>query len=238
MSVADRPPDRVPVKLLSRAALSPAVMLLRLRADDEAALSWMPGQHLELSAEHAPHLTLPYSIASAEHPERKGEFELAVSNEGGRELVSRVAEGARLFVSAPRGKFVWEPLGGSTLLVGIGTGLAPLRAMLQATLRHPSEKPIALLFGARSEPHLLWREELESLSRSHAHFHFAPTLSQPDPSWSGRTGRVQEHLPAVLEKLSDVSIYICGNKAMVSDCVLRLTDHFGIHPTRIRSESH
>jgi NAD(P)H-flavin reductase len=181
---------------------------------------------------------VPYSIASAEHPAHGGEFELAVSADGGQDLLARLAPGATVFVSTPRGEFVWQPGSGSTLLIGMGTGLAPLRAMLQASLGRDSKQRIALLFGARSEADILFRSEFEELESREARFSFEPTLSRPGGTWTGRTGRVQEHLPSLLTRLDEVSVYVCGTRAMVADCLGRLTGELGLHPTRIRSEAH
>lgn len=201
-------------------------------------LDWEPGQYLTLSTADAPDEAIPYSIASAPQRASEGEFELAVSANGGQDLLARLHLGAKVFVTSPQGRFVWEPLPGATLLIGMGTGLAPLRAILQALLERDASDLVTLLFGARSEADILWRDEFARLAERDARFSFEPTLSRPESTWRGRIGRVQDHLSDIVAGLPDVSVYICGSRAMVGDCVQRLIEELGVDPTRVRSEAH
>jgi NAD(P)H-flavin reductase len=205
--------------VLSRRELTPNVSGFRLAARLGSPFTWVPGQYLLLSTDDAPELEIPFSIASAPDAARPGEFELAISNVGSRELVAKLAPGTELSVSSPRGAFGFRPATGATLLVGIGTGLAPLRAVLQA------------------ESDLLYRDELESLARLHARFRFEPTLSRAEAAFAGRRGRVQDHLRELVAPLRDVHAYVCGTKPMVEDTVQRLTRELGVDPTGVWSEA-
>lgn len=224
--------------LVARRDLAPQVVLLRFRMEAGQHLIWAPGQYLALSTADAPGTAIPYSIASAREPARGDEFELAVSTNGGQELLARLQLGTRVFVSSPQGSFVWVPARGATLLVGMGTGLAPLRAILQASLADAATHPVSLLFGARSEADILWHDEFTRLAARDPRFSFEPTLSRPAGAWPGRSGRVQDHLASVLRGLPEASVYLCGSRAMVTDCVERLTSRLGVDPARIRSEAH
>jgi CDP-4-dehydro-6-deoxyglucose reductase len=170
-------------------------------------------------------------------PKRPGEFELGVSNDGGKGLLAEIAPGKTLFVSSPAGSFVWQRRSSSTLLIGIGTGVAPLRAMLQAALDFETERSVTLLYGARSEAEILWNAEFVHLSRAESRFRFEPTLSQAGPHWQGRRGRVQDHLAELASDVPDASVYICGKTSMVADSIALLLD-LGIDPERVSSEAH
>jgi len=227
----------IDVDPISEQSPSAAAVLLRLRAREPAALRWQPGQHLELFVgEGAP--GIPYSIASAEDPERPGEFELAVSNEGNADWLARARAGQRLRVSAARGEFVWRPRAEGSLFVGMGTGLSPLRAMLQAAQRSPTRSRCTLLFGARTVEDILWRAEFEHWASDATRFRFVPTLSQAASAWTGRRGRVQAHLEEIARELSGFSAYVCGNRGMVSDCVRGLTSELGFDSKLVFSEAH
>jgi NAD(P)H-flavin reductase len=227
-----------PATVIARRSLSPQVELIRLRLDADAALSWRPGQYTEITIPAAPQLSVPYSIASIPDPLAPNELELALPRIGGEELIQRLMLGARVLISQARGEFIWEPSTGPALFIGIGTGVAPLRAMLQARLRESGRERVVLLFGARSEADLLFREELEGLGRAHPHFSFEPTLSRPGRDWSGRTGRVQQHLSTLLAGIAgSTSAYLCGNRDMVADCAARL-QALGVPVERVRSEAH
>ncbi len=106
---------------------------------------------------------------------------------------------------------------GTAVFIATGTGIAPFRSILLTAL--PNSAPVTLLFGARHPHGILYRDELEALAQKHPHFHFVPTVTQPDDSWQGAVGRVQVHLDDALarhgEELPDV--YICGLKEMVDE---------------------
>jgi CDP-4-dehydro-6-deoxyglucose reductase len=165
-----------------------------------------------------------------------GEFELAMSRSASVEIVERLAPGRTLLVSPPQGAFVWQPGPGATLLVGIGTGVAPLRAMLQAALSD-SDEQVALLLGARTETDVLFRTELESLARQDPRFFFEPTLSRPGADWRGAQGRVQDHLPRWVETLRGPRVFVCGKRSMVDSSIAILVA-LGLPRERISGESH
>lgn len=234
----DPAPRRFSARLIARRPLGPGVVLLRFRVAEGDHLTWLPGQHLTLATYDQPETAVPYSIASAPEQEASDEFELAVSANGGQELLARLQLRTQVYLTPPEGRFVWKPTSGATLLVGMGTGLSPLRAMLQAALALSDHDPVVLLFGARSEADILFRDEFAELAARQPRFSFQPTLSQPGAAWRGRAGRVQDHLSGIVANLSDVSAYVCGSRAMVADCVARLTGELGVSPGRVLSEAH
>jgi NAD(P)H-flavin reductase len=221
--------------VIARTELSPSVLLLRLRQLDQP-LVWQPGQYIQVASPSAPEVSDFYSIASAPDLDAPGEFELAMSRSASAEIIEQLAPGRTLLVSAPKGVFVWQPGPGATLLVGIGTGVAPLRAMLQAALSNSNER-VALLLGARSETDVLFRTELESLARRDPRFLFEPTLSRPGADWRGAQGRVQDHLPRWVETLRGPRVFVCGKRSMVDGSIAILLA-LGLPRERIFGESH
>ena len=55
-------------------------------------------------------------------------------------------------------------------------------------------------------------------------FHLHTTITRPEQSWTGRTGRVQTLLYEVIGERRDLTIYICGLKAMVDETRLTLKE--------------
>jgi CDP-4-dehydro-6-deoxyglucose reductase len=120
-------------------------------------------------------------------------------------------------MTGPWGGFIFRQPVEDSILVATGTGVVPFRAMLQDQLSRNSVHQYTLIFGVRYERSLLYREEFEQLARDHPNFHFRPTLSRPEPQWTGRTGHVQAHLSEAIGDRRDVNVFICGLKAMVDD---------------------
>jgi len=228
------PTVEVPAKatIVAKSDLSPTTLLLRFSVD-ERNFAWLPGQYIALSPLAAPRLHSYYSVASAPDPDAPGSFELAVSRNADAELLAELEPGRTLLASPARGTFVWRPHDGDTLLVGMGTGVAPLRAMTQAALREAQGR-VVLLVGARTEEYLLFRREFEHLSEP---FRYEPTLSRAGALWSGRRGHVQDHFADVLGAVKEPWIYVCGTKPMVESSLSRLTE-LGVPPARIASEAH
>jgi NAD(P)H-flavin reductase len=179
-----------------------------------------------------------YSIASA--PSNDGRFALAVARaKGGTAgaLLHAASIGARIQAGGPFGAFLMAPIERPILMVATGTGIAPFRSMLEASARQVRQ-PMALLFGNRDESEVLYRGEFESLARENSLFSFQPTLSQPDPKWTGRHGYVQLHLRELVNSLGGpgCDVYICGQAEMVNDVRRILQDELGLVAKRLHVE--
>jgi CDP-4-dehydro-6-deoxyglucose reductase, E3 len=246
LASVDKP--RRSVEILSRTDLSPGVCDYRLRVRDGEPFAWAPGQYVELFAPQEPDEALPYSIASAPDPARPGELELAVGSGSGRELLAALPVGTDLMMSGPFGQLLWPPpkssvaatapTGHSVLMVSSGTGAAPLRALLQATLRTEDSHSVTLLCGFRSESDVLWRSEFEKLARDNPRFSYVLTLSQPSRTWSGRKGRVQEHAVELAQKLTRPTVFLCGSLAMVKDVQSLLEERASVPARDIFAEGY
>ncbi len=226
-------------ELVHDVELSPTVRHLTFEIADPAGFRWAPGQHVELFAEDAPEKRFPYSIASAQRSDAPGRFELAVGRgEGNAAAIEALEVGGSVGLRAPRGVFVRAADHSvPAVLIGIGTGVAPLRAMIQGALsRRDASAPLVLLLGCRSERDLLWGEELMRLSGDER-FEFRPTLSKPGPGWPGRSGYVQSHFGDLRELFPVAEFYVCGSNAMVEDATTRLAE-LGVPAHRLLRESY
>src|SRR3954465_11801070 len=168
----------------------------------------LAGQHVDvrLTAEDGYQTQRSYSIASAPEDEHLVlTVERLDDGEVSPYLTETVQPGDELELRGPvGGYFVWEEsLGGPLLLVGGGSGVVPLRAMLRYHRAVGSDLPARLLYSARTQADLIYPREL-------AGFDTTITLTRED--WAGRTGRVDRELleevawPATDQPL----VYVCG----------------------------
>jgi len=91
--------------------------------------------------------------------------------------------GDRIELRGPLGgHFVWQPPdGGPLLLVGGGSGLAPLVAMARAWASAP-EVPVLMLASARTWADVPWADELAGLEARHAgRFRFVAAITRAQP---------------------------------------------------------
>jgi NAD(P)H-flavin reductase len=225
---------RTKVQLLARSALSARVHRLRFAA--LGAFRWAAGQHLLVVRGKGQELFLPYSIASAYDPQHPGQFELAVAFGAGAPVIDQLLVGEQLEIEGPNGDFVWQPEPSpAALLVGVGTGIAPLRALVEAELARNTPTRLLLIAGHREPEDVLFQEDLTALAAQHARFQFLPTLTGASSTWAGERGRVQAQLRAAVHVLGRLDAYVCGRLDMVCE-VVSMLERDGVPAARIRSE--
>jgi len=193
----------------------------------------LAGQHLDvrLTAEDGYQAQRSYSIASAPEDEHLVlTVERLEDGEVSPYLTGTLQPGDELELRGPvGGYFVWEEsLGGPLVLVGGGSGVVPLRAMLRYHRALRSDVPARLLYSARTRADVLYREELKS-------FDTALTLTREQ--WEGRTGRIDR---ALLEELAwppadQPLVYVCGPTGFV-EAVADALVAIGHDARRVRTE--
>jgi len=197
--------------------LSPAVKCFRLLPLD-TPLDHRAGQHVGVvtgTNDDGTDIVRYYSVASAPRPD--GSFDLCIADAGGGSAsLHACCVGDELLVRGPSGKFTFAtPADRDILLVGTGTGVAPLRAFVQELVPLAPGRRATLLLGARTRADILYGDEFRDLEARERGFRFLPTLSRPDASWTGLAGRVQDHVESHVDPAQDV--YVCGHAEMVAD---------------------
>ena len=229
----------VTLPLVDIAAVTPRSRLVAL---DLAGVefSYLAGQAV-LLGDHGQVERRPYSIAAS--PERAAEtrrLELLIgvdaSGAAGSHLALR-APGERVDVDGPIGTFTFPSTRSQRrlLFVAGGSGIAPLRAMLDHAFRaHPAER-VSLLYSARRADEFAFADELRRYEeRGLLEFH--PTVTREDGAWAGGRGRIgRAHFEAVLHDRADTLCFICGPPQLVSEAVMTLSD-LGVPRAAIRTE--
>jgi ferredoxin-NADP reductase len=212
--------QKLKARLLGWKALAPEVHQLDFEVPNVDEFKFTPGQFISVIEDvNGKEITRAYSIAS---PRDGNRFALclnrvpegAVSNH-----MFRLNRGDEILINPPLGYFTLRHPGRRVVFIGTGTGVAPFRSMLHDHLPR-METHINLLFGTRHEAGLIYHEEMEQFERDYPPFRYLPTLSRPNESWQGRSGRVQAHLDEALalrtpDDIFNTDVYICGLKEMV-----------------------
>jgi CDP-4-dehydro-6-deoxyglucose reductase len=214
---------RLPARIECAVALSHDVMGLHLRLPAAEAFRFEAGQYIDVMLSGGRRRS--FSIASPPHDSRL--LELHVRRVAGGEfsapLFDTDARSALLNIEGPLGQFTYRPGTAPMLLVGGGTGLAPLLSILRHVAENGIERDMTLFWGVRSERDLYAHDLLEKLAARSgtpaaraARFRYVPVLSEPSPAWDGVRGWVHE---AVLESLGDLDkyhVYAAGPPAMIA----------------------
>jgi ferredoxin-NADP reductase len=201
------------------------------------------GQHVDirLTAEDGYQVERSYSIASGPDDER---LELTVERIDDGEvspyLVDEVRHGDSFELRGPiGGYFAWEPGdGGPLLLVGGGSGLVPLMAMLRHRAAAGSDARTVLLASWRTADDIIYRAELDRFAAQGDGLAVHHTLTRGTPDgWSGFDGRVDaDMLSAVGPAPSDAPrVFVCGPTPFV-EAVADLLVGLGHEPAAIHAE--
>ncbi len=208
----------LPCKITSISFPAPTIAHVVLRLPPAARFSYLAGQHIDIIAKG---VRRSYSIANA--PNAQCEVELYIRRfEGGilsRYWFEEAAAGHLLRFEGPLGTFFLRDEGlGPLVFLATGTGIAPVRAILEQVAKARSDRPVLTLWGNRTREDFFW-----SPDASTAIGRFVPVLSRADTAWKGARGYVQDVLIAIGEDLTNASVYACGSEEMVRSAEHRLT---------------
>jgi CDP-4-dehydro-6-deoxyglucose reductase len=232
---------RLPCRIDHRVRLSHDVMALYLRLPAAESFSFEPGQYVDVMLSGGRRRS--FSIASPPHDSRL--IELHVRRVAGGEFSERVfsqpASESLLTIEGPLGHFVYRPAATGMLLIGGGTGLAPLNSIIRHVLDHALPRAMRLYWGVRGEPDLYADAALHELARNTASLRYVPVLSDPPPHWNGRRGLVHEAVLRDLDlgelgDLGDWDVYTAGPPALV-EAVRREVGARGVAQDRVYFDS-
>ncbi|MEA3134149.1 MAG: CDP-4-dehydro-6-deoxyglucose reductase [Gammaproteobacteria bacterium] len=228
---------RLPSRIEHVRALSHDVVAVFLRLPAAEFFQFEPGQYVDIMLPGGRRRS--FSIASPPHDSRL--LELHVRRVRGGEFTERFfAEDARsalLSIEGPLGHFVYRPASGAPmLLIGGGTGFAPLKSILRHVIENDLDREISLYWGVRSEDDLYAHEELKDLAGRASNFRYEAVLSEPSPNWQGRRGWVHEAALRDLERIDAADIYASGPPAMIAALRQEFARRGG-DPTRLSFDS-
>ncbi len=190
----------------------------------------LAGQHLDLrlTAPDGYQATRSYSLSSGPTEAPQITVERVADGEVSPYLVDVIERGDQIELRGPiGGYFVWEPTTGHPLLVGGGSGIAPLRAIWRAQ----ASRRATVLYSAQTAERILFRDEITAGSEVDARIHLT-RATNPDYE-SGRIGA--DDLQRVIESAAPDVTYVCGPTAFVEAIARDLVD-LNVDPRTIRTE--
>jgi CDP-4-dehydro-6-deoxyglucose reductase, E3 len=230
---------RLPCRIERAVPLSHDVMGLFLRLPIAEEFKFEAGQYIDILLPGGRRRS--FSIASPPHDARP--LELHIRRIAGGEFSERLfhedMRAALLSIEGPLGTFTYRPhlsQAPRMLLIGGGTGIAPLLSILRHLVENGIERDMQLFWGVRSECDLYAHATLEQLSRRAASFTYVPVLSEASPEWRGATGWVHEAALKDIDDLDAIDVYAAGPPAMIA-AIQREYDARGSAKTRLYYDS-
>lgn len=222
------PVRRLPCRVAKLEQLTHDVMLVLLKLPPVERMQFYAGQYIDILTKDGQRRA--FSIANAPHDD---EFvELHIRKVPGGKFTDRVFHElqprAMLRIEGPLGSFyLREDSDRPVILMGGGTGYAPLKGILEHAFEIGFAHPMHLFWGVRGMRDLYLQDRIREWESSFPNFTYTPVLSEPDAGevWRGETGLVGD---AVIRKYRDLSrhdIYMSGPPAMIESARLSFLAH-------------
>jgi len=199
------------------------------------------GQHVDvrLTAEDGYQAERSYSIASRSDSTRVAlTVQRLEDGEVSPYLTEELRPGDKIELRGPiGGYFVWEPSdGGPLVLVAGGSGIVPLMAMIRTRAAAGDDTETHLLYSARSQDDLIYRDELGRSTAGGLSVAHTLTRSQP-AGWTGYTRRVDREMLVEVGRgaAEHPTVYVCGPTPFV-ETVAETLVQLGHTPDRIKTE--
>ncbi|CAN5126364.1 hypothetical protein BH24PSE2_BH24PSE2_15990 [soil metagenome] len=152
------------------------------------------------------------------------------------QVFTTLKEGALLRIEGPLGQFIYRPGDRPLLLIGGGTGYAPLKAMIRQVIDTEPRRDVMLFWGARTAADLYDDAWLRDLEARHARLRYMSVLSEQAASGPHESGQVHEAVVCRVAGLAGYDIYAAGPPAMI-DAVRAALPLQGADPARIYIDS-
>ena len=215
IAVPDRTGSEVNTTVLEKDFLNTDVVRLRLVKPED--YDYLPGQFLNLKNDAG--VSRSYSLASV--PQLDNFLELHIRHAPNGQVSGWVAEklqtGNTVTIGQAAGECSYiagraeQPL----LMIGTGTGLAPLVGIARDALQQGHSGPIHLYHGSSAAEGLYLVDELKSMDAANANFHYHPCVSRGEPPQGVRAGRAADVALTEFGNLSGWRVFLCGREDMV-----------------------
>jgi len=201
--------------VIAKQQLSSDIIELKLECSN--LFDFKAGQFVNLKKPDG--ISRSYSIANT--PNKKNIIEFHIRSLPGGQFSewahNELDIGDQVPVSEAKGDcfYIPERQEQGLLLIGTGSGLAPLAGILKDALEQKHTGPIHLFHGSSNKEGLYWGNEMKSLAEQHSNFHYTACISRDKNLESYTLGRAHEVAFEKISALTNWRVYLCGHPEMV-----------------------
>jgi CDP-4-dehydro-6-deoxyglucose reductase len=211
----------LPCRVQALERLCHDVMQLTLALPKSQSFRYIAGQYIDILLRDGRRRSFSMANPSSDSP-----LKLHIRHVPSGAFSSRVFETMKvrelLRLEGPFGTFfLREDSDKRLLFVAGGTGLAPIKAIIEQTIIDGIKRPMHLYWGVRSERDLYDHQWASDIAKAHDHIDYTPVLSEPDASdrpehsWTGATGWVHQSVLVDHPSLADAEVYAAGPPVMI-----------------------
>jgi NAD(P)H-flavin reductase len=211
------------------------------RADDIAVITvrtdrpydYRAGQFASIETSYRARNWRSYSMATAPSPDGLVEFHVRAVGAGyvSGPLVWRATVGDVLKLGAPMGDLAIDKQSQRDVLcIAGGTGLAPIKAMVDEMTRWNTSRRVTVFFGVRKPGDLYDIGALHRMASVNSWLTVVPCVSE-EPSWNGQTGTLADVVPR-FGSWANHDVFLAGSPEMMRATLARVRD-IGVAEDRI-----
>ena len=221
-AAADEGPAWYTGDIVAHERLESDLAVIRVRPDHPVPYS--PGQYVSVEVPQRPRLWRYLTPANA--PDEDGELEFHVRGvDGGwvsRALVWHARTGDQWRIGAPMGTLsVDRTSKRKVLMIAGGTGVSPMRAIIQELAQYGTNPHVHLFYGGRTRDDLYDLPNLQQIAMSNPWFGVTPVLEN-DPTVSGAKHGTPAEVVTNLGAWEDRDILVSGSPQMIRGTVSQL----------------
>ena len=139
-------------------------------------------------------------------------------------------------VNGPYGSFTLEPDQGKIAMLCGGIGITAFRSMIKCWFDYDLDNDIVLLYSCGTFDEIVFREELDEMTRRREGLRVFYTLTREGDWWEGERGRIDgEKIRRLIPDHEEGLCYVCGPQAMV-EAVTAVLRSVGVPGNRIKRE--
>jgi len=188
-------------------------------------LEYRPGQYVSLECKYQPRLWRVYSVANAPRKDNLLEFHVRAFGGGwvSSALVRRLKPGDMLRIGAPMGSMTLDRRSTRDIVcVAGGTGLAPIKAIIEELTRYNRTRWVHVFFGAKDRDDLYDLEALQRLAARYPWMSIIPACSD-DETFGGEQGQISD-VVARYGPWQEHDFFVSGSPQMVRSTLRTLAE--------------
>lgn len=207
----------LPARVEHLRKLSHDVMEMTLKLPSTERMQFFAGQYIDFLLKDGRRRS--FSLANAPVSDQYLELHLR-HVEGGHfteYVFNEMKQKELVRIEGPHGSFYLRDSDRPVILMGGGTGFAPLKSMIEQCLETGNKRTIYLYWGVRAKRDLYHHSLVQTWADKNEHIHYIPVLSEPldSDAWQGRQGFVHTAVADDFDDLSAYDVYMSGPPPMI-----------------------
>ncbi|AKB50748.1 Sulfhydrogenase 1 subunit gamma [Methanosarcina barkeri str. Wiesmoor] len=190
------------------------------RFERPQGFSYLPGQYVVLDlSDKSIQMKKPFTLSSSP-TEDFLEITKKLTGHPFSNALTELKSGDRVVINGPYGKFTIQEEYNNIGMLSGGIGITPLRSIIKYSIDKKISCNIILIYSNRYETDIAFKDELELIQKENPNIKVIDTITKPELTWKGTTGRInaemiQRYIPDYRKRI----FFTCGPMEMVNSMV-------------------